>query len=302
VTHMALDPLVRPFAESRLTEKEQGYLAAAAIAPLVAAWQNSKGDFPTDPRGVEAALLALGVTDRILMLEHSIYSVISPEGAASILWHDPTRARDAATNMRITAQDLLELKVIEGIIAEPILRAAGLNPARVRIYIVDSRDKRIRAVRADGVIDTIAGKDSPEYGDPTEDVPATDVYVKVYDLAVDDAGTVYLSSQGSIQAIGPDGIITKLSDNDAGASALALDGAGNLYFSQRASHQVSVLPRVDEDAAPVAAEQEADTQGTPWPWVIIGVLLAAGVAAAYPFLRRRRASRESPSSPEAAHE
>ena len=53
------------------------------------------------------------------MLEHSIYSVISPEGAASILWHDSTRAKDAATGMRITAQDLLALKIIDGIIAEP---------------------------------------------------------------------------------------------------------------------------------------------------------------------------------------
>ena len=54
------------------------------------------------------------------MLEHAIYSVISPEGAASILWHDSTRAKDAATNMKITAQDLLELKVIDGIIQEPL--------------------------------------------------------------------------------------------------------------------------------------------------------------------------------------
>ena len=46
--------------------------------------------------------------------------MISPEGAASILWHDSTRAKDAATNMKITAQDLLDLKVIDGIIAEPL--------------------------------------------------------------------------------------------------------------------------------------------------------------------------------------
>ena len=49
-----------------------------------------------------------------------IYSVISPEGAASILWHDSTRAKDAATNMKITAQDLLDLKIIDGIIPEPL--------------------------------------------------------------------------------------------------------------------------------------------------------------------------------------
>jgi acetyl-CoA carboxylase carboxyl transferase subunit alpha len=70
--------------------------------------------------GGSGGAIAIATANRVYMLEHSIYSVISPEGAASILWHDPTRARDAATNMRITAQDLLELKVIEGIIAEPI--------------------------------------------------------------------------------------------------------------------------------------------------------------------------------------
>jgi hypothetical protein len=70
--------------------------------------------------GGSGGAIAIATANKVYMLEHSIYSVISPEGAASILWHDPTRARDAATNMRITAQDLLELKVIEGIIAEPI--------------------------------------------------------------------------------------------------------------------------------------------------------------------------------------
>ena len=54
------------------------------------------------------------------MLEHAIYSVISPEGAASILWHDSSKAKEAATNMKITAQDLLQLGIIDSIIAEPV--------------------------------------------------------------------------------------------------------------------------------------------------------------------------------------
>ena len=70
--------------------------------------------------GGSGGAIAIATANKVYMLEHSIYSVISPEGAASILWHDSTRARDAATNMRITAQDLLELKVIEGIIGEPV--------------------------------------------------------------------------------------------------------------------------------------------------------------------------------------
>jgi acetyl-CoA carboxylase carboxyl transferase subunit alpha len=70
--------------------------------------------------GGSGGAIALATANRVYMLEHSIYSVISPEGAASILWRDSTRARDAATSMKITAQDLLDLKVIDGIIAEPV--------------------------------------------------------------------------------------------------------------------------------------------------------------------------------------
>ena len=54
------------------------------------------------------------------MLEHSIYSVISPEGAASILWRDPARAKDAAVALKITAQDLKKFGVIDEIIPEPL--------------------------------------------------------------------------------------------------------------------------------------------------------------------------------------
>lgn len=70
--------------------------------------------------GGSGGAIAIAVANRVYMLEHSIYSVISPEGAASILWRDSTRAKDAASSMRITAQDLLELKIIDGIIAEPM--------------------------------------------------------------------------------------------------------------------------------------------------------------------------------------
>ena len=53
------------------------------------------------------------------MLEHSIYSVASPEASASILWRDSSRAQDAAMNMKITAQDLLKFGIIDGIVPEP---------------------------------------------------------------------------------------------------------------------------------------------------------------------------------------
>lgn len=70
--------------------------------------------------GGSGGAIAIAVANKVYMLEHAIYSVISPEGAASILWRDTTRSKDAATSMKITAQDLLELKIIDGIIAEPL--------------------------------------------------------------------------------------------------------------------------------------------------------------------------------------
>jgi acetyl-CoA carboxylase carboxyl transferase subunit alpha len=69
--------------------------------------------------GGSGGAIAIATANRVYMLEHAIYSVISPEGAASILWRDTTRSRDAATSMKITAQDLLDLKIIDGIVPEP---------------------------------------------------------------------------------------------------------------------------------------------------------------------------------------
>lgn len=69
--------------------------------------------------GGSGGALALGVGNRVLMLENAIYSVISPNGAASILWKDASKADQAAEAMKITAKDLLEMKIIEDIIPEP---------------------------------------------------------------------------------------------------------------------------------------------------------------------------------------
>lgn len=70
--------------------------------------------------GGSGGALAIGVADRILMLENSIYSVASPEGSASILWKDASKAPEAAERMKITAGDLLEFGIIDEIIAEPV--------------------------------------------------------------------------------------------------------------------------------------------------------------------------------------
>jgi acetyl-CoA carboxylase carboxyl transferase subunit alpha len=70
--------------------------------------------------GGSGGAIAIATANRVLMLEHAIYSVISPEGAASILWRDTARAEDAASSMKITAQDLVRFGVIDEIVAEPI--------------------------------------------------------------------------------------------------------------------------------------------------------------------------------------
>lgn len=69
--------------------------------------------------GGSGGAVALATADRILMLEHSVYSVITPEGCASILWKDAEKMREAAEALRLTAQDLLRLGVIDRIIPEP---------------------------------------------------------------------------------------------------------------------------------------------------------------------------------------
>ena len=70
--------------------------------------------------GGSGGALALGVADRVLMLEHSIYSVISPEGCAAILWGDASKASTAAAALRMTAPELLKLNIIDAIIPEPL--------------------------------------------------------------------------------------------------------------------------------------------------------------------------------------
>ena len=69
--------------------------------------------------GSSGGALAIGVGNKILMLENAIYSILSPEGYASILWKDSSRAKEAAEKMKLTAKDLYELKVIDKIIKEP---------------------------------------------------------------------------------------------------------------------------------------------------------------------------------------
>jgi acetyl-CoA carboxylase carboxyl transferase subunit alpha len=69
--------------------------------------------------GGSGGAIALATANRVIMLEHAIYSVISPEGAASILWRDTAKAQEAASNMKITAQDLERFGIVDAIVPEP---------------------------------------------------------------------------------------------------------------------------------------------------------------------------------------
>ncbi|WP_315797292.1 acetyl-CoA carboxylase carboxyltransferase subunit alpha [Bradyrhizobium sp. SZCCHNRI3043] len=70
--------------------------------------------------GMSGGAIALTTANRVLMLEHAIYSVISPEAASSILWRDGTKAQEAANSMKITAQDMLRFGVVDTILKEPV--------------------------------------------------------------------------------------------------------------------------------------------------------------------------------------
>jgi acetyl-CoA carboxylase carboxyl transferase subunit alpha len=81
--------------------------------------------------GGSGGAIAIATANRVLMLQHAIYSVISPEGAASILWRDTSKAQDAATNMKITADDLTRFGVIDAIVQEPVGGAHRDPPAAI---------------------------------------------------------------------------------------------------------------------------------------------------------------------------
>ncbi|NJN18540.1 MAG: acetyl-CoA carboxylase carboxyltransferase subunit alpha [Oscillochloris sp.] len=133
-------PAADPKKESE--ERGQGNAIAESIltmtnlrTPIVAAVIGEGGS---------GGALAISVADRILMMENAIYSVASPEATAAILWRDAARAPDAARALKITAEDLYELKVIDEIVAEPAggahiepLAAVQLLGARIQAHLDD---------------------------------------------------------------------------------------------------------------------------------------------------------------------
>jgi acetyl-CoA carboxylase carboxyl transferase subunit alpha len=94
--------------------------------------------------GGSGGAIAIATANTVLMLEHAIYSVISPEGAASILWRDPARAKDAAVALKITAQDLKKFGIIDEIVPEP-LGGAHRIPAQAMQSTAEALARTLRA-------------------------------------------------------------------------------------------------------------------------------------------------------------
>ncbi|MDG2520851.1 acetyl-CoA carboxylase carboxyltransferase subunit alpha [Caulobacter segnis] len=97
--------------------------------------------------GGSGGAIAIAGANRVLILEHSIYSVISPEGAASILWRDGARAKDAAEQMKITAQDLIKLGIVDRIVGEPA-GGAHSDPAAAIKAVGDAVEEELNALSA----------------------------------------------------------------------------------------------------------------------------------------------------------
>ncbi|MBU7008352.1 acetyl-CoA carboxylase carboxyltransferase subunit alpha [Phosphitispora fastidiosa] len=96
--------------------------------------------------GGSGGALAIAVGDRLMMLENSVFSVISPESFASILWKDPTRAQEAVGAMKMTAYDLAELGIIDEIVPEP-LGGAHRNPKEIAARLGDNLKKNLDSLK-----------------------------------------------------------------------------------------------------------------------------------------------------------
>ena len=113
--------------------EERGQAEAIAVSLRTMARLTTPIVVTVTGEGGSGGALAIAIGDRVMMLEHAVYSVISPEGCAAILWSDQGRARDAARAMRITAPDLQDLQIIDAIIPEPPGGAQADHPRQAAI-------------------------------------------------------------------------------------------------------------------------------------------------------------------------
>jgi acetyl-CoA carboxylase carboxyl transferase subunit alpha len=144
-----------PGANAGLTDEERGQ--AEAIASSISTMLALR--VPTVSvvigEGGSGGALAIAVADRILMLEHATFTVASPEAAAAILWHDAGKAPEAAESMRITAQDLREMGLIERIVPEPVGGAHRdpVGAARQVAEAIHEELEELSALDPEGLLD-----------------------------------------------------------------------------------------------------------------------------------------------------
>jgi acetyl-CoA carboxylase carboxyl transferase subunit alpha len=128
--------------------EERGQAEAIARATEAALALGTPNVATVIGEGGSGGALGIAACNVVLMLENSIYTVASPEASASILWRDSSRAQDAATNMKITAQDLLKFGIIDGIVPEPV-GGAQRDPETAIRAVGDAMEAAIK--RFDGL-------------------------------------------------------------------------------------------------------------------------------------------------------
>ena len=152
--------------------------------------------------GGSGGAIAIATGNSVLMLEHAIYSVISPEGAASILWRDAARAKDAAAALKLTAQDLKKLGVIDEIMAEP-QGGAHRQPAKAIANVGDAVARSIATASVGRFSRSIAHATAREiFGNWTRALERceSDMREQVSDVAVDEPQSVGVDAEGRHKA------------------------------------------------------------------------------------------------------
>lgn len=136
-----------PGAYPGIGAEERGQAEAIAMSLQVSATLKTPIISTVIGEGGSGGALAIGVANRVLMLQYSIYSVISPEGCASILWRDPSKIAEAAAQLKLTAKDLVRLGVCDTIIAEPE-GGAHREPAEAAANLRKALKKNLAELRS----------------------------------------------------------------------------------------------------------------------------------------------------------
>jgi acetyl-CoA carboxylase carboxyl transferase subunit alpha len=144
-----------PGAYPGIGAEERGQSEAIAASLKILAGLRTPVVVNITGEGGSGGALAIGIGDHVIMLQHSIYSVASPEAAASILWRDATRAEEAAQRLRLTSDELFEFGIVDEVISEP-LGGAHQDPQRIiaDTLAADRRAiDRLRRLNTDELVD-----------------------------------------------------------------------------------------------------------------------------------------------------